>query len=360
MKIGILTFHRACNYGAALQCFALVKKLNTMGCDAEVIDYRSKAIEQSYQLINMRGLKNFLASILCLHESMKKKKKFRFFSKAFVPISDVIYYSAPEISNQYDMCFVGSDQVWSKRINRGFDPVFWGQFNGKKATYAASMGTDHSYSSAEYAKLKGYLKNFDFLSTREDSLRNEMAPLTDKQIQTVVDPTLLISRKDYENIAIKPQEENYVLYYQMEYHPQSKDFVANIAKQLDCKVITLMGLNEQYEGVEHIHKMIPEVNVQEFVGYILNARCVVASSFHGTALPIAMRKDFYFLANNATDRSENLLRHIGALDRMKQSGETIKFLPVDYSVVEPLLNVFVSESVEYIQNCINSETKCEN
>jgi len=36
MKIGILTFHRACTYGAALQCFALVKKLNTMGCDAEV------------------------------------------------------------------------------------------------------------------------------------------------------------------------------------------------------------------------------------------------------------------------------------------------------------------------------------
>ena len=89
--------------------------------------------------------------------------------------------------------------------------MFWGQFKGKKATYAASMGTDHSYSNAEYAELKGYLKNFDFLSTREDSLRNEMAPLTDKQIQTVVDPTLLISRKDYENIAIKPQEENYVL-----------------------------------------------------------------------------------------------------------------------------------------------------
>ena len=360
MKIGLLTFHRACNYGGALQCFALAKKLNTMGYNVEVVDYRSKAIEQSYQLINMRGLKSFLASILCLRKSMKKRKNFRSFSKSFVPTSNIIYYSASEISNQYDIYFIGSDQVWSKRINRGFDSVFWGQFKGKKATYAASMGTDHSYSNAEYAELKGYLKNFDFLSTREDSLRNEMAPLTDKQIQTVVDPTLLISRKDYENIAIKPQEENYVLYYQMEYHPQSKDFVANIAKQLDCKVITLMGPNEQYEGVEHIHKTIPEVNVQELVGYILNARCVVASSFHGTALPIAMRKDFYFLANYEVDRSENLLRRIGALDRMKESRETVKFSPVDYSVIEPCLNIFISESVEYIRNCINSETKCEN
>lgn len=72
MKIGILTFHRACNYGGALQCFALAKKLNTMGYNVEVVDYRSKAIEQSYQLINMRGLKSFLASILCLRKSMKK------------------------------------------------------------------------------------------------------------------------------------------------------------------------------------------------------------------------------------------------------------------------------------------------
>ena len=44
MKIGILTFHRACNYGGALQCFALAKKLNTMGYNVEVVDYRSKAI----------------------------------------------------------------------------------------------------------------------------------------------------------------------------------------------------------------------------------------------------------------------------------------------------------------------------
>jgi hypothetical protein len=66
------------------------------------------------------------------------------------------------------------------------------------------------------------------------------------------------------------------------------------------------------------------------------------------------------LANYEVDRSENLLRRIGALDRMKESRETVKFSPVDYSVIEPCLNIFISESVEYIRNCINSETKCEN
>lgn len=351
MKIGTLTFHRACNYGGALQCFALVKALRTMGYDAEVVDYRAPAIERTYKLIFTNSVKDFVASLLHFRRSLRKRRNFRSFSKKFVPTSKHVYYSASELSNQYDLCFVGSDQVWSKRINQGFDPAYWGKFVGKKTSYAASMGTDHDFTSDEYDSIKSYLLNFNYLSTREDSLRDELSPLADKPIQTVVDPTLLISCRDYEEIAIKPMEDNYVLYYQMEFHPKSKDFVTNIAKQLGCKVITLMGPNEHYDGVEHIHKIVPQVNVQEFVGYILHAKCIVASSFHGTALPIAMRKDFYFLANFMIDRSANLLRYLGALDRMKNSTDIVEFKPVDYSVVEPRLKEFVRESKDFIEKC---------
>ena len=38
MKIGIITFSRCDNYGAELQAYALQKKLNGMGYDAEVLD----------------------------------------------------------------------------------------------------------------------------------------------------------------------------------------------------------------------------------------------------------------------------------------------------------------------------------
>jgi hypothetical protein len=352
MKIGTLTFHRACNYGGALQCFALVKALRSMGYDAEVVDYRNPAIEKSYQLISTTSLKSFLSSLLYFRETLRKRKNFRTFCQQFIPTSKRVFKTVEELSNQYSLCFIGSDQVWSKRINRGFDPVYWGNFEGKKATYAASMGTDHNFTQNEYDEIKSYLTNFDYLSTREDSLRDEISPLTDKQVTTVVDPTLLLSVKDYEEFAIKPKEENYVLYYQMQYNPHSKDFVASIAKQLNCKVITLMGPNENYEGVEHIHKTLPQVNVPEFVGYILYAKCVIASSFHGTALPIAMRKDFYFLANSRVDRSANLLRYLGALDRMKDSSESVVFESVNYNKIESMLTKFVGESQTFIDNCV--------
>ena len=38
MKIGIITFHRANNFGAVLQCYALQETLRHLGYEAEVID----------------------------------------------------------------------------------------------------------------------------------------------------------------------------------------------------------------------------------------------------------------------------------------------------------------------------------
>ena len=47
-KIGIMTFHRALNYGAVLQAYALQQVLRSLGKDAQIIDYRCKRIEKLY------------------------------------------------------------------------------------------------------------------------------------------------------------------------------------------------------------------------------------------------------------------------------------------------------------------------
>ena len=53
MKIGILTFHRAHNYGAVLQCYALQEIMRRRGHDVRVIDYRQPWIEEFYKLLIM-------------------------------------------------------------------------------------------------------------------------------------------------------------------------------------------------------------------------------------------------------------------------------------------------------------------
>ena len=53
MKIGILTFHRAHNYGAVLQCYALQDVLKGTGHDVEVILAGAKDI---YVLKSVKSL----------------------------------------------------------------------------------------------------------------------------------------------------------------------------------------------------------------------------------------------------------------------------------------------------------------
>lgn len=56
MKIGILTFHCAYNYGAVLQAFALQKYLQQMGNNVHIIDYRPKYLMQINLLIGLEKL----------------------------------------------------------------------------------------------------------------------------------------------------------------------------------------------------------------------------------------------------------------------------------------------------------------
>ena len=38
-KVGIVTMHKVPNFGSALQAYALQQKVDSLGCDAEIIDY---------------------------------------------------------------------------------------------------------------------------------------------------------------------------------------------------------------------------------------------------------------------------------------------------------------------------------
>ena len=52
MKIGILTFHRAENYGALLQAYALKTYLSTLGHNVSFVDYWPEYHISHYKIFN--------------------------------------------------------------------------------------------------------------------------------------------------------------------------------------------------------------------------------------------------------------------------------------------------------------------
>lgn len=358
MKIGTLTFHRACNFGAALQAYALVSFLRNKGFNAEVVDYRSNAIEGAYRLYKGKGVRSFFSFLRHGISRWCLKKHFASFRKKMA-ISDQSYFKISDIENKYDLLIIGSDQVWSKRINHGFDPIYWGDFSPKQKvfSYAASMGTDHSFSDAERNKIRQYLNKFEAISVREDSLNEELSMITGRNIITVADPTLLLHKEDYEQIADCPQfvNEPYVLYYQMQYDPLSKHRVEEVAIALQCKIIVI-GHTREYYNVNCIQFSYSDITVEKFVGLFLNARFVFSSSFHGIALSVAMRKDFYYLDVCASDRVHNLLKHIEAMDRSISPNAEVKYSKTDYQVIEPHIKEFIDKSKYFLLSVIEKQS----
>ena len=60
MRIGILTFHCAHNYGAVLQCYALQQYLHSLGHDIFVINYRPKYLLEPYSVVPNMKVTSFI------------------------------------------------------------------------------------------------------------------------------------------------------------------------------------------------------------------------------------------------------------------------------------------------------------
>ena len=81
-KIGIITFHRAKNYGAVLQAYALQHTLKQLGSDCEIVDYKCENIDNGYkpfQFSKTDPIKSILKSIVMYRKRAKKIEQFSSF-----------------------------------------------------------------------------------------------------------------------------------------------------------------------------------------------------------------------------------------------------------------------------------------
>lgn len=357
MKVGIISFHRARNYGGVLQCYALQTFLVNRGYNVEIVDYRCPKIEQSYRLISFSSLKSFLASIVRLRQNSKASNLFRAFRRENLHLSRQKYYNANDFERQFDICIIGSDQVWTPRLVGGFNPVFYGNFSPsiRKIGYAVSVGEIDCYSKEERQIMADHLRNFSHFSTREESFRNELVKLSGRIVTMVLDPSLLLAKEEYDLITEDPSEDNYILYYQQEFNPETKYLIIDIAKQINAnRIIVVAGKKENYD-FPHNYYGLDSLSVSSFLGLIKNAKVVFTSSFHGTAYSLVFRKDFYFVDNAAPDRAVNLLKICGAQDRLVHSTDKVVFSRVNYNSIEQRMDEARIKSINYLIDAIENK-----
>ena len=173
-KVGIVTFHRALNYGAVLQSYALQKTVSSLGAECEIVDYICPKITADYKPFRIYKndlLKSFAKSCVMVRRRAKRRDAFKSFFNNYLVKSKKSYtpQNIGELKSDYDLFISGSDQVWSPRCV-GFDPAYFLTFadDKQKYSYAASFAVP-TLPDEFIDEYKKRLNGFQKFSVREPS-----------------------------------------------------------------------------------------------------------------------------------------------------------------------------------------------
>lgn len=303
-KAAVLTVHRANNFGAVLQAYALQTFLNNNGFKVDIINYLCPFIENLYGYFPLRkgnALKNIIKSLLLIPVVFLRRRNFDGFRLKFLKTTaPVTRAELKNLNGSYDMFITGSDQVFNGRLTN-YDTSYFLDFvdsPAKKASYAASFGLTE-LTKQEEALYTPLLTDFDNLLLREKEGQDLLKKLTGKEAPTVLDPVFLLTKEEWADIAIMPKEKNYILVYVMEKEKSIMDFAKQLSQKTGLKIIYLF-----FNPLHGVKDKSVIAAPQEYLGYFMAADYIVTNSFHGAAFAIKFNKRFFV----------GMLRSLGSLN----------------------------------------------
>jgi hypothetical protein len=365
MKIGILTFHRAHNYGAVLQCYALKEVLRNMGHDVYVIDYRQPDIESfyrfhsviSFQNVRSRNLIRFLASlIIAPYRDIRRfilrgkyKRIFNDFQHRRLNLSEKCLESIPE---DYDRYVIGSDMLWAYDVESGkYDSFYLGEFMhnpGSKIIGYAISGTPDSFRRLGVEQGFRFLENFDSISIREKTLAEIVRSYSNKEIACCIDPTLLTTKELWMDfMREKWSKKKYVVTYYLRISGKDR-------QNIDSKIKRFANNNDlEIINIDASNSLTP-VDVEEFVSIIGNAQYVVTDSFHGVVFSLIFERPLHAIClyDSHDARYVDILKTIGADELIADISFTPCIPQIDYKALNERINSFKSESLEFLRRSI--------
>lgn len=357
-KIGTLTFHEAINYGAVLQAYALQRAIEKIGYDSEVINYSCPAIAERYTE-KPTSPKACLRSLLSSASRNRRTRAFRAFLQRYIDLSEYVSHDdLASFCERYRLVIVGSDQVWNPDLTSDDEAYFLGYIApNKRASYAASMGKT-SWDSDLESKVVPILRDYHFLTVREDSAANYLESLLGFKPAVVCDPVFLLTRGDWDSITVDPQiAGKYILLFSFGRPPKDcLSWSKHQARLLGCRLVVLHFGTLPIPGVVNVRDAGPS----EFLGWIRGAELVITSSFHACSLSIIFERDFCWFRSisdseelkSRSSRIEDLLTRFGLEDRAVRA-ESVLPTSIEYEPICEEIARYRSSSLSVLREVVS-------
>lgn len=358
MKIGLLAYHYALNYGAVLQIASLQRKIQSMGHECKIINYYTEGTLQWDKYRKVTLDKNLLSEMKWnTYLFLVKKRKRKTFDEFLSGLDMTMYIDSEKklnLEEQFDAFIVGSDQVWNC-YTMDLDSTYFLDFvsdKKKKNAYAASFG--YSVIPEEYREFTNkYLENFNHISVRETQGKEIIKDLKGLDTPVVLDPVFFSTVADWKLKSERIIKEKYVLVYQPQKSSTLGKRARKIAKENGCKVVYVSRTWDGVIGANTIN--MSTVSPRDFLRLLRDAEVVITNSFHGTAFSIIFRKQFWVEYNEGTSsRIESVLKTFALANR--ELSDRTTFVPdprIDYHEVDAKLKELLDFSEHYLEQIIN-------
>ena len=358
LKVKMLTFHNAENYGATLQAYALKETLKELGTNPSFVNYENKAILEDYKLIRANSLKSFFSSLWFLSRNLKRKRSFKSFSDRYLDTNTKKYTEISKIAQDIedkDVFVAGSDQIWNPELTNGLSDIYTLNFktdkNVKRVIYGASLGNEELLQKHSL-DFKTKTEKLDYISVREQGIIKPLENTCGKKVEQVIDPTLLLDKSDWDtlissNSIVDLKGKKYILVYTLFESDEVTKIANYMSKITGLKVIHFRKYNAYNNEYMNLYTKGPI----EFVNAFKNAEYVITNSFHGTVFSIIYEKCFYsVLPKERAGRIKDLLNTLNLTSRIVNNTEDINFEErLDYTFAKKRIEEMKNQSIEYLK-----------
>lgn len=373
MRIGILTLPLHTNYGGILQAYALQISIQRLGHECIIIN---RDIHQKTKFLPfcMSFVKRVIKRLM-RRPSEPLFKEYKFykeyptisrntdkFIKKNIHVMNINSYDS--IIGDFDGFVVGSDQVWrpkyfGKNIIQHAYLAFASRFsNCKRIAYAASFGSDNwEYTKEQTIACSRLAKNFNHVAVREQSGVDLCQRYLKIDATVVLDPTMLLSKTDYENIinsitTEKPKGD--LLTYILNPNYETMSVINSISKALS---LTLNVSNSRYEDYGAPLEEKIQIPVEQWLRNFRDAKFVVTDSFHACVFSILFHKEFIVIGNKKRGlaRFDTLLSIFGLQERMIDNIDEVNNIinkNIDWDRVQHILESEKVCSLNYLKESL--------
>ena len=371
MDAGLITQHNLRNFGSDLQAFSLYARLNELGAKTSVINYWLPGLRRIYNSkydwkvdgiskLPRRILGNLarFANARNIEKSRERFAQFRSgwrFTREYVG-EDAINRDPPV----FDAYVAGSDAIWHPKYIVPARGLGFAKGLGKRTiAYAPSVGTSQ-ISADEAENMRRIISGIDFLSCREKSGAEKLSEILGEPVEAVLDPIFLHSPEWWKNqIAEEPVlKGDYIFsYLVLPDRKLARQTLRAVKRRYGLPAASIaLGIADNYGlGVD---KTVFDAGPREFLNLLVNAKAVVASSFHGVAFGLHFRKDVYAIKSNPFDtRIDDVFERFGlpperiisASNPPPASGD------MDYSRADARFAEELAKSQNYLKGAIGAE-----